>query len=336
MPGGADLQNPGQCGDAVTAMTPVRLLALVAAIWLLGSCASPNRYDDLTALPLEQVRERFTLATQPGPRLGIAFGGGGVRGFMHLGVIKALDEAGIRADLVTGTSAGAIAAAMYASGLDYARIEELALSVSRIELLDLVLSRRGLVHGRALAFWLRESTGCRTFRDLALPLGVTVTDLSAGRALLVVDGDLGGAVQASASVPGTVVPVQAGAATLIDGGVLTVLPVRFARAMGADIVVGVDIYCGNYPTPRGHAIDTMFAAFRLQSCFLSEEEAAESDFVIRPAFEPDSPASFSQREEAIAAGYEAMKTALPALRARLSGKHGQAALTNCGTNAKND
>jgi NTE family protein len=153
----------------------------------------------------------------------------------------------------------------------------------------------------------------------ALPvrLGIAVTDLDKGRALIVVDGDVGQAVQASASVPGTVIPVEAGGTTYIDGGVLTLVPVRAARALGADIVIGIDIYCGGSPAPKGHALDTMLRTFRLQTCTVSAPEMAEADVLIRSEFAPDSPISFAQHDAAIQAGYAATIAALPAIREKL-------------------
>ena len=92
--------------------------------------------------------------------------------------------------------------------------------------------------------------------------------------------------------------------------------------MGANIVIGVDIYCGKHPDPRGNAIDTLLKSFRLQTCALGDAEAAEADFLIRPGFEPTSPTSFSQRDEAVLAGYQAMKAELPALLIRMAQPEG--------------
>lgn len=303
-----------------------RSLQLAAAIALaamvLGQtagCARSNRYDGLKALPLEEVKS--VVARHGGdhtPRVGIAFGGGGVRGFVHLGVLRAFEEAGIRADVVAGTSVGALAATLYASGLSASEIESLAKSASRYELLDLVVSREGVINGQAYASWIRIVTGHRSMRELPVPLGITVTDLSAGKALLVVDGDPGEAVQTSATVPGVVIPVHSNERTYVDGGVLTIVPVRFVRAMGADVVIAVDIYCGKHPALRGNALDTVLKTFRLQSCLLSDTELAEADILIRPEFEPDSPVSFAQRDAAIMAGYRSAAAAIPALKAKIA------------------
>jgi NTE family protein len=297
-------------------------IALAAMVFgQAAGCARANRYDGLKALPLEDVRPVLAArGADRAPQVGIAFGGGGVRGFVHLGVLRAFAEAGIRADVVAGTSVGALAATLYASGMSVDEIESLARSTSRYELLDLVFSREGAINGQAYAAWIRAVTGNRTMRELPVPLGITVTDLGAGKALLVVDGDPGEAVQASATVPGTVIPVQSNGRTYVDGGVLTIVPVRFVRAMGADVVIAVDIYCGAHPAPRGNALDTVLKTFRLQSCLLSDAETAEADILIRPAFEPDNPVSFAQRDAAIMAGYRAAAAAIPALKAKIANR----------------
>jgi len=284
----------------------------------LGACARSNVYHGLKMLPVEEAgavaRPRNDAAA---PRVGIAFGGGGVRGFVHLGVLRALNEAGIDAGVASGSSAGAIAAALYASGMSYPRIEKVIYSLAELDLVDVVASREGLINGQALAAWVREATGYERIESLPRTLGIVVTDLANGRPVVIVEGDLGQAVQASASVPGTMVPVQSRGSTLIDGGVLTVVPVRAARALGADIVIGVDVYCGAAPAPRRNAVDTVFRTFRLQSCLLSEAETREADVLIRPGFEPASATSFGQREQAVEAGYIAAKAQIPALKARL-------------------
>jgi NTE family protein len=118
-------------------------------------------------------------------------------------------------------------------------------------------------------------------------------------------------------VPGAVVPVESGSTTLIDGGVLTLVPVRAARALGADVVIGIDIYCATEAALKGHAFDTISCTFRLQSCTLSAPKMAEADVLIQPFFEPDNPVSFAQRNAAIQAGYEAAISAIPVIREKL-------------------
>jgi NTE family protein len=299
-----------------------RRFALVSAglilAALLGGCGADNRRAELKTVDLNEIAPALP-ARQAGepPRLGIAFGGGGVRGFSHLGVLRALHEAGLRADVVTGTSVGAIAAALHASDVPYPQLEQLVLSVRETDLLDPVFSRQGLLKGQALAAWIRSATGVDRIESLPVPLGIAVTELGTGEARIVTFGDLGAAVQASASVPGTVVPVRVGDDTLVDGGILSVVPVRAARALGADIVIGVDIYCGPPGPLKQHAVDTAFKAVRLQSCRLSEAEISEADILIRPAFEPDNAARFAQRQQSVEAGHLAARAQIPAIKALL-------------------
>jgi len=316
----------------------LQLLGVCAWVFLLSGCStitasSPTESSKATkatgfdAVPLQQVvpvprRD----ASSHRLRFGIAFGGGGVRGFVHIGVIRALDEAGILADMVTGTSAGSIAASLYASGMSYTEIEKIAKSVSEYDLADVVIPRQGAIQGKALANWIDKAVGYRRIKELAIPLGIAVTDLTHGKALLVVDGDVGQAVQASSAVPGAFVPLQVDGATWVDGGILSLVPVRFTRAMGADVVLGVDIYCGNLNKLKGTLLDYVLSTFRLQSCLLNKEEASEADFLIRPNFEPTSVTSFKQRDEAIKAGYEATKAIIPALIKRLGWHHLQRGL----------
>lgn len=276
------------------------------AIWLLlfiGGCAEKNRYDDLRGVSLVDDIEVKEKGRDHVARIGIAFGGGGVRGFAHLGVMKALDEAGIKADLVTGSSVGAIAAALYASGMEYRDIEEVVLSVTPGDVTDVVFSNEGRVNGKALAEWVNVITGNRRIDQLPMPLGITVTDMTHQKSLLIVEGDVGRAVQASATIPGTLVPVEANGSIWVDGGLLSLVPVRFTRKMGADIVIGVDVLCGfAVPLKEGRS-GMIINTLRLQSCAVAETEMAEADYLIRPGVSAGSGRRFKNRKDAIDAGY---------------------------------
>ncbi len=290
-----------------------RVLMLFATLLFFVGCASKNNYDNLKTVTIESVKPALDNSAER-QRLGIAFGGGGVRGFMHLGVMKALEEAGIRADVVVGTSSGSIAAALYATGMPYAEIEAQMLALDENDITDFVLSSDGVVNGKSLAEWSNSVTGNRTIESMPTPLGIAVTDLTHGKPMLLVEGNVGEAIQASSSVPGAFVPVESNAVTFVDGGILSLVPVRFTRAMGADVVLAVDIYCGSYPAIDAGAIDTLLATMRLQSCQLSAIEAAEADILLRPRFEPKDPQNFDSRDEAIAVGYAATKAILLQLR----------------------
>ena len=154
-----------------------RWLAWCAASAWLAGCASPPAPPPIpTPAPPPPVPKP---PPQP-PRIGLALGGGAARGFAHIGVIQVLEEAGIRPDLVVGTSAGSLVAALYASGQDGAGLARLAVRMDEGALADWAFPGRGVLRGEALARFVREHTGGRPIEKMALPLGIVATDLDSG------------------------------------------------------------------------------------------------------------------------------------------------------------
>lgn len=276
------------------------LLSLFAVL-LISGCAKSNQYDELITYSEEELQESVRQSSS----LAIAFGGGGIRGFMHLGVIKALEENGIRADIVTGSSAGSIAAALYASGLSYEQLENIINDVSELELADIVISSRGFVNGKNIAKWVNASVPQTNLHDMPIAIGITATDMNMRKSVLIREGNVGEAVQTSSTIPGAFVPVEHHGHILVDGGILTVVPVNYARKMGADFVVAVDIYCGNQPEPEMNLGNITLSTFRMLSCTLAQSEINNADIVISPDFEPENSSLFSSKEAAIQAGYQA-------------------------------
>lgn len=141
------------------------LLFLILALFGTG-CVQENRYDSLQGRTLAELQEIHPLQDNETTKLGIAFGGGGMRGFVHLGVIQALEEAEIQAEIVTGTSAGAIAAVLYASSLPLQQIHEEMIKLERWDVADPVISLNGLIQGRKLASWINQILGNKLLSEL--------------------------------------------------------------------------------------------------------------------------------------------------------------------------
>ncbi len=280
---------------------------------LLG-CSSPgNTYNDLESPNL------ITHAPDDHPsHLAIAFSGGGIRGFMHLGVIKALEEEDIHADIVTGTSVGSIAAVLYASGMDYPHMEKAINQVEMSDILDLTLSSRGFIGGERLSDWINSQVEPSDLNQMPIPIGPVVTNLSKQKAMLITKGNPGHAVQTSSSIPGVFIPVEHQGDLLIDGGLLDVVPIDYAREMGADIVIGVDIYCGNQPTPTldQNGLKTTFSAIRMVACKLSEAQIKGADILIQHNFELQDD-SDEAKKTTIEADYVATKAVLPQIKQAL-------------------
>ena len=252
------------------------------------------------------------------PRIGLALGGGAARGFAHIGVIQVLEEAGIRPDLVVGTSAGSLVAALYAAGRSGAELARVALQMDESAITDWSFPGRGMIRGDALARYVREQTGGRTIEQLPLPLGIVATDLDSGSALLFQRGDVGMAVRASSAVPAIFQPVRIGDREYVDGGLVAPVPVRFARQMGAELVIAVDISA----PPDGNATSDPFKmllqTFAIMAKSITQFELRDADVVLRPRLMGVSSADFTARKRAIESGREAALAGLPGLRARLA------------------
>lgn len=251
------------------------------------------------------------------PRLGLALGGGAARGFAHIGVIQVLEEAGIRADLVVGTSAGSLVAALYAAGKSGAELAAMALTMDESAITDWSFPSRGLIRGEALARYVREQTGGRLIEQMPTPLGIVATDLDSGAGVLFRRGDTGTAVRASSAVPAVFQPVRIAEREYVDGGLVSPVPVRFAREMGAEMVIGVDIST----PPDGAATDgtlrLLLQTFAIMGKSINRFELREADIVLRPPLTGVSSADFTARVRAIRAGRETAQAQLADIRSKL-------------------
>ncbi len=252
------------------------------------------------------------------PRVGLALGGGAARGFAHIGVIQVLEEAGIPIDLVAGTSAGSLVAALYAAGRNGAMLARVALAMDESAITDWAFPGRGLIRGEALARYVREQTGGKLIEQLPLPLGIVATDLDNGQAVLFRRGDVGAAVRASSAVPAIFQPVKIGTREYVDGGLVSPVPVRFARQMGADLVIAVDISSPPDGNATGDPFKLLLQTFAIMGRSINQFELKDADVVLRPRLAGMSGADFSARQRAINAGRDAATAALPALRQRLT------------------
>jgi len=229
-----------------------------------------------------------------------------------------LEEAGIPIDLVAGTSAGSLVAALYAAGRNGAMLARVALAMDESAITDWAFPGRGLIRGEALARYVREQTGGKLIEQLPLPLGIVATDLDNGQAVLFQRGDVGAAVRASSAVPAIFQPVKIGTREYVDGGLVSPVPVRFARQMGADLVIAVDISSPPDGNATGDPFKLLLQTFAIMGRSINQFELKDADVVLRPRLAGMSGADFSARQRAINAGRDAATAALPALRQRLT------------------
>lgn len=254
------------------------------------------------------------------PRIGLALGGGAARGFAHIGVIQALEESGIKPDLVVGTSAGSLVAALYASGSSGSELAQLADAMDETAFADWSFPARGLIRGEALARFVREHTAGRSIEQMRLPLGIVATDLDSGQPILFQIGDPGSAVRASSAVPAVFQPVKIAGREYVDGGLVAPVPVRFARQMGADLVIAVDISSAPEGNATGDAVRMLLQTFAIMGRSINNFELRDADIVLRPRLLGVSGTDFAARKRSIQSGREAMLAQLAELRARVLAK----------------
>ena len=233
-------------------------------------------------------------------------------------MIQVLEEAGIRPALVVGTSAGSVVAALYASGKSGAELGQLADAMDESAITDWAFPGRGLIRGEALARFVRDNTGGRSIEQMKLPLGIVATDLDNGQPILFQLGDPGVAVRASSAVPAVFQPVRIGNREYVDGGLVSPVPVRFARQMGAELVIAVDITDPPDGAATGDVMRILLQTFSIMGRSINHFELRDADVVLRPRLPGVASADFAARKRTIQAGREAALAMLPELKAKIA------------------
>jgi len=248
-------------------------------------------------------------------RVGLALGGGVVRGLAHVGVLSMLDKAGIPIDFVAGTSAGSIIGAAYCAGADIERIRRFSESIRWWRFASLTWPVHGWFSFGKLARWLVAELGDLDFVDLKIPYAVIATDLQTGDPVIFRQGRVAPAVQASCSVPGIVTPVKIDGRLLADGSLVDTVPVSVLREMGADYVIGVDIFRSSLRShwgPFGMAITAIEILVRGAGGGIRD-----ADCLISPDLAGRTYLRFSKRDELIALGEQAAQAKLHCIRSEL-------------------
>lgn len=271
------------------------------------------------ALSLPAAHAQTNLPKKPSiGKIGLALGAGSARGFAHIGVLKSLDQAGIKADIVVGTSAGSLVGIFYAAGFTPWQMEEVALKVRDVDVADFSnASKRGMFAGEALQKMVNEYCRGVKLEQLKVTYAAMATNLKSGDSVMLRMGDGGMAVRASCSIPGVFVPATIDGQELVDGGLTSPLPAKEARSLGADFVIAVDV--GSKPQNNTSAglYEVLLQSFEIMGRALSQSSAAQADIVIRPDTLRYSSTDFGARKDIIQSGYEATQKMLPQIMAKL-------------------
>ena len=288
----------------------------LAVLLLMVACAS------VPTPPVAPIQPPVVEAPAPKkiPTLGLALGGGAARGFAHIGVLQVLEEEGIKPTLVVGTSAGSVVAAFYASGKTASQLQWLADTMDESQFTDWAnpFTGRGMLRGEALGKYVNSQLNGIKIEDMKMPLGIVATDLRTGDGILFRRGDVATAVRASSAVPSVFEPVRIGGKDYVDGGLVSPVPVRYAKQMGADIVLAIDISSRPEDAKTSDLLKVLLQTFSIMGKSISQLELAQADLVVRPALPDVGSAEFSARKKSIEAGRAAMKQALPQLKALMA------------------
>ena len=269
--------------------------------------------------PVTELPPKSEVRPAP-PKIALALGGGAARGFAHIGVIKALESHGIVPDMVIGTSSGSLVGALYASGYGGFDLQRTALQLDDTIIADWSLPDRGFIKGEALQNFVNQAVQNRPMEKLNKPFAVVATDLQSGEPIVFRTGNTGMAVRASSSVPGVFQPVTISGREYVDGGLVSPVPVRAARAMGADLVIAV--YISNNPRlgKTRDSVDVMLQTFAIMGQSIAGYELSEADIVIRPDTGRIRSTAFEDRHLAIIEGEKAGLAAIAAIKQKIAEK----------------
>lgn len=308
-------------------MSPLRRSISIASLLILAACSAlPGRHASAPQSPPQN-------AAAPKPvRIGLALGGGAARGFAHIGVIKALEAQGIKPDLVVGTSAGSVVGALYAAGNNGFALNRMALEMDEAEISDwavpLFAKTSGVLKGEAIQTYVNRAVHNQPMEKFPIPFGAVATDLASGKPILFRRGNAGMAVRASSAVPGVFQPVKIGDRTYVDGGLVAPVPVRFAREMGADVVIAVNISSQPEAQIGTGSLDVMLQTFSIMGQSINRTEMTDADVVITPKLGSMKGSDFNGRNLAILAGEQAAAEAMPQIRAKLKAAREDSAISS--------
>ena len=295
-------------------MMTLRCLLFAFALTLIAGCGgesvkpTPPAATVKVAPPAQPVKIR----------IGIALGGGAAKGFAHIGVIKMLEANGFKPEVVSGTSAGSVVGAFYASGMDAFQMQQHAVALDEASIRDVTLFNGGMVRGQKLQDYVNRMVGNRSFEKMKKPFAAVSTQLETGQRTVFVNGNIGQAVRASCSIPGVFEPVKIGKFYYVDGGVVSPVPVDAARQLGADFVIAVDISTRITGKTPENLLGVVNQSITIMGQKLGEQEISRADVVIRPKVNDIGPADFEQRARAILEGEKAALAAMPQIRAKLA------------------
>ncbi len=236
------------------------------------------------------------------PKVGIALGAGGARGFAHIGVLQVLEKHHIPVDFVAGSSMGSLIGALYCMGHDGDTLARFAHLFRERFFLDFTVPKMGFINGVKIKQLLHLVTQGKRIEELNTPLAIVATDLLSGEKVLFREGLIANAVRASISIPGIFVPVEHHGRLLVDGGVVDRVPASVVKEMGADVTIAVDVSSFKKKAQVSSVIDVILQSIDIMQHEMVRTQELNTDVIIRPDVSEYSLRSFDDADELIELG----------------------------------
>lgn len=253
------------------------------------------------------------------PKVGLALGSGGARGFAHIGVLKVLKEADIPIHCIAGSSMGSLIGCVFAVHENPYMMEKLAVHLKPKHWIDFTVPKMGLVAGEKVSELIRLLTHGKRLEQLRIPTAVVATDLVTGREVVFTEGPIDKAVRASIAIPGIFNPVLDEGRVLVDGGVVTRVPIQAVKDMGVDVVIAVDVVA-EIPKIEIHSLfDVISQTIDVMERHIFQRQAELADIIIEPKVGHVSSTDFSQAASCIKAGETAAREKIDDIRRLLQG-----------------
>ena len=246
-------------------------------------------------------------------RVALVLGGGGCRGYSHIGVLRALEAAGHKPDLIVGSSVGSLVGALYADGMSASQLAREGRNLDTSKLRNWTWPNLGVFSGAGIASFVKAQSSKTEIEQLPTRFAAVATNLSTGELVILHRGDLARAVQASSSLPGLFEPVRVDGRLCIDGNLAAPVPVSVARSLGAARVIAVDITFPPAEAVLDSPFDALYQGFSILTRRLARAEREQADVVIEPPIPVHSDMAPETLQAMMDAGEKAAIAAMPAI-----------------------
>ncbi|KXG74283.1 patatin-like phospholipase family protein [Thermotalea metallivorans] len=242
-------------------------------------------------------KKTVSLPQKTHPTIALALGGGAVWGISHIGILKVLENHHIPVHYMSGTSIGALVGGLYAAGIPLQKLYELAISTQWKNLSKLSLPLGGILSNEPMEFFICNLIGNKTFEDLKIPFVAVATDLLTGEEIILHSGKLSTAIRASTAIPGIFHPIHINNRTLVDGGVVSNVPVHAVKGFNPDITIAVNLVPSLEDWLPSNSLETILKSLFIMQQKVVAKETSQADLVINLSMKGFSPIDFSKAKE---------------------------------------